>query len=425
MRKRVLLIVLLATALIAGVPGVAALIRAQSGLDAARDLLAHQLWPQARQRLAGYLWLHPHDAQARLLMAEALAKDDALAADFAATEAIACLAQISDDSPLAAEAKTQQGRLYFLVLQKPGRAEELLREAIERGAGLPADRLLWTVLCFTGKSEWSDEVFWRIYEQSSEDERPLRLREWYMNQFFPISAHESLDRMLGVLAPQETPTRMSESQRYLRFRDREPEAPLTHAAVAQWCQQEGDPQFALRVLEAARKELPEANADPFFLSVSIATDLDLGYFDEAQANLERWPQRDRGHSYWKWRGTILDGLLQHEAALEAYDRALALWPGQADWRLHHRRAACLARLKKSQEAEAAQRKTSQVTAMMKPEAHERLRLLLASLDKPEPLAEVVQFYRKLGCDREADGWDRHLRRLHALAGPRVDREAKP
>src|SRR5688572_27338892 len=106
MRKRVILAVLLGAALVAGVPGVAALIRAQTGLDASRDLLAHQLWPQARQRLAGYLWLHPHDAQARLLMAEALAKDDALPAEFAATEAIACLKQIPDDSPLVAEAKT-------------------------------------------------------------------------------------------------------------------------------------------------------------------------------------------------------------------------------------------------------------------------------------------------------------------------------
>jgi tetratricopeptide (TPR) repeat protein len=414
MRKRVAIAVLLVVMFGAGLPAAWAVIRAQGGYRAAEELLAHELWPQARERLASYLWLYPGDAQARMRMAEAFAKDEALPPDEAASQAIRCLAQISDNSPLAAEARLQQGRLCFLILQKPGRAEQLLRKSVELGGSLPAYQLLWTLLNVTGRAEESEDVFWRVYELSSEDERPLRLREWYMNQFFPTTANEPLDRMMGILAPGETPTGITESHRYLRFREREPESPLSHAAAAQWCQHEGDPQFAIRLLDAAAKELPAAASDPFFLSVSIATHLDLGQFDQAQACFQRWPENDRGHAYWKWRAIIMDDVLGHyEEALEAYDQALKLWPGPIDWRLHHRQAGCLARLRKSEDAAAAQDRATQLGTLMKAEAHDRLRADLGSLDDPQPLTEVAQFYHRLGRDREANCWEDYIRRLQA------------
>jgi tetratricopeptide (TPR) repeat protein len=158
---------------------------------------------------------------------------------------------------------------------------------------------------------------------------------------------------MGILAPNEGATRTTESRRYLRFREREPEAAVSHVAVAQWFQEERDPEFAARLLDAAAKEFPSAKSDPFFLSVSIATHLDLGQFDAAQASFRRWPENDRGHAYWKWRAIILDDALgQYEEALAAYDQALALWPGPADWRLRHRQAGCLARLRRPEESAA-------------------------------------------------------------------------
>jgi tetratricopeptide (TPR) repeat protein len=395
------------------------LLRAHTGRSAAEELFEHELWPQARERLAGYLWLYPHDAPARLLLAEALAKDDALSPADAAAQAIDCLESIPDTSPHAAAARLQQGRLCFLILQRPARAEAYLRRSIALEAGLPAELLLWTLLNMTSRPEESEAVFWRVYEQSSEEERPLRLREWYLNQFFPLSANETLDRALGILAPQETPTRMTESRRYLRFREQEPEAPLNHAAVALWCQEEGDPEFALRVLDAAAKELPQAQSDPLFLSTTIAAHIDMGHFEDAETAFRQWPEHDRGQAYWKWRAIVLDEVLhQHAEALAAYERALALWPGPADWRLHHRQAGCLARLRKPDEAAAAKQRAEQVEALMKADVHERLRASLRSLDDATPLAEIIQFYRDLGRDREADAWERHVRRLTALAAKR-------
>jgi tetratricopeptide (TPR) repeat protein len=414
MRKRVLLATLLILALGAGVPTAVVVIRAQSSYSAAEELLAHQLWPQARQRLASYLWLHPQDGPARLLMADALVKDESLLAADSAKLAIECLDKIPDNSPVAAEARLRQGGFYLLLLQQPTRAEQQLRKSIELGGGIPAYQLLWTLLNFSGRSEESEEVFWRVYDLSPPDEQPLRLRDWYLNQFSPLTAHEYLDRQMGILGPQETPTRSTESRRYLRFREREPDAPASHAAVAHWCQQEGDPEFAVRVLEPAAKELPTARSNSFFLAASIASYLDLGQFDKAEDSFQQWPEDDRGHTYWKWRAIILDDVRgEHEAALEAYDRALAMWPGSADWGLQYRKASCQTRLRKLDEAAATKNRIEQLKAIMTGEAQDRRLAALASLENPEALSEVAQFYRALGRNREAEGWEAYIGRLQA------------
>ena len=414
MRKRIVLAALAAALLAAALPAALALYRAHSGYRDAEEMFAHQLWPQAREKLESYLWLHPSDGRARLLMAEAFVRDESMPADESASLAIECLAQIGDDSPQAAEGRFREGGFCFLVLQKPGRGEQLLRRSIELGEGLRARHLLWTLLCFSGRADQTEELFWQVYEESPEEERPFRLREWYLTQFSPVEAHEFLDRQMAILAPHEEPTRTTESRRYLRFREREPESPLGHAALAQWCQEERDPEFAVQLLEAAAKAIPEADSDPFFLSVSIAAHLDLGQFDKAQDCFQRWPEDSRGHAYWKWRAAILDDVQhQHAKALDAYDRAIALWPGAIDWQLHYRQSVCLAQLRRLAEAEAAKERVARIKTQMAPEVHDRLRAALRSLENPQQLTEVAQFYRQLGRDREADCWEAIIERLRS------------
>jgi tetratricopeptide (TPR) repeat protein len=406
-------------ALVAAVPVAWKLADAHGGRAEAGELLAHQLWPQARQRLNDYLWLYPGDGEARLLLAEAFAKDNALPPNQAAELAVACLKSVPDESPHAAEARLQQGRLTFLILQRPVEAEGYLRQAIDLDAGLNAYQLLWTLLCFTGRSDESADVFWKVYELSPEDQQPLRLREWYLKQFFPLTADEGLDQAMGILKPGETPSRITESRRYLRFRDREPGAPQNHAAVANWCQQEGDPEFAVRVLEAAAKTNPAAQSERSFLSATIAAELDLGRFEKAEEAFRHWPAEDRSQAYWRWHAVVHDEALgEPEKALPAYDRALAAWPGPPDWRLHHRRVGCLLRLKKTAEAAVAKERAEAIQSLMDSNSHERMRANLAALDDPQKLAEVIEFYRRVGLPREADAWQRHVTRLTAQAAKR-------
>jgi len=417
MIRRVIIALLIVFAIAALAPAGVVVIHAHTGLADAKDLLAHQLWPQARQRLTSYLWLHSRDWEAHVLLAEACAKDSSLPSEEGATQAIHYLARVPDGAPLASLARLQQGRLTFLILQKPTQAEGLLREAIRLGAGLEAHQLLFTILCMTGRAEESEDTFWKVYELSSDDERPLRLRDWYMSQVFPLTANEPLDRVMGLLGPQESPAPLTESRRFLRFREREPQSPIAHAAVAQWCQDEGDPEFADRVLQAAEKELPHVKSNSFYLSVAIATYLDLGQFQRAQEYFQLWPSGHRGQAYWKWRAIIHDDVLhQYEEALAAYERALTMWPGPLDWRLHFRRLGCLARSKKTAEIPAAKEQADRIQGLMDADLHDRLRTAVGSLDDPAKLAEVVEFYRAIRRDREVKCWERHIQRIQGLAG---------
>jgi tetratricopeptide (TPR) repeat protein len=305
-------------------------------------------------------------------------------------------------------------------LRKPARAEQLLRSAIEIGDDdLAAYQLLWTLLNVTGRAELAESVFWRVYELSPENERPLRLREWYMNQFFPYSATEPLDRMMNVLASGEMATPTTESRRFLRFRESEPEAPLNHAALAQWCQQEGDPSFALRLLDAAAAELDNATHDPFFLATYLATLLDLGEHERAAAYFKKWPDSDRGHLYWKSHAAILDEVEEKpELASQAYERALEIWPGPIDWRLRHRRAACLARIGEAGLAAEERERATAVQKLMNIDTHERFRNALGSIQELEKL-EIVDFYRKLGRNREADCWLEQIQRMRTGESPKA------
>jgi tetratricopeptide (TPR) repeat protein len=409
MKRRLAIAIVLVLLLVAGVPTALAVIHAQRGYLAAEELMQQELWPQARDRLQWFLWLHPGDVQARLLLSDAFVKDEALPVDESAQAAIDCLAQIPDSSPLAAEARFREGGFWFLLLQKPSRAEPLLRRAIDLGMGLKAHQLLWTLLHFTGRGAETEEIFWRIYELTPDEERPLVLREWFLREFFPLPTQEPLDHQMLILAPYEAPTRTSESRRYLRIRERDPQSPASHAAVAQWCQEEGDPEFALRLLEAAAKESPSAKSNRFFLSVSIATHLDLGQFEQAEDCFRRWPEQVRDHSYWKWRAIILDDVQgQFDEALAAYDRALSLWPGSADWGLIHRKANCLARLRRAEEAAQVKERAAEIKTLLRDDSQARVRAAIDDLGNPEQLALVAEFYRRLGRDREADCWQQYI-----------------
>ena len=435
---------------------------AQRGLDTGRELMAFELWPQAREKLKNYLWLHPRDGEAQFLMAESYAKDESLPAAEAAAAAIQQLTRISDTHPRAGEARLRQGQLEFLILHRPIHAERSVRQALELGVDeLPAQQMLWTLYNATGRGELAEEIFWRLYELSPEGDRPERLREWYLSLFFPATACAELDRQMGILGPDEEPTRTTESRRYLRFRESEPQSLINHAALARWCQLEGDLDFAVRLIDAAiqnknlatdaaalptnpttqptsqnRSDLEPAetaspktvpatasdhlsdsllvaesddairgSSNPFYLSTAIGIFLDLGQFDRAKGLFDQWPHADRGHFYWRSRALILDEVLRdHEQALTAYEQALTRWPGPADWRLQFRKAGCLTRLRRTDEADRVREQARQVQSLMVPEAHERLWKALHQVPTPEQLEPLVLFYQTLGRTRETDAW---------------------
>src|SRR5262245_60154886 len=108
-------------------------------------------WALARRQFSQYLGWYRWDQRARLSLAEAFGRDDGLPSGEAAAKAIEQLAQIPDTAREGRRARIQEGRLEFLLLNRPIQAERSLRRAMELDPrGVEAPYLLWFLQEMTG-----------------------------------------------------------------------------------------------------------------------------------------------------------------------------------------------------------------------------------------------------------------------------------
>lgn len=371
-------------------------------------------WGQVRVHLGRFLAIHPTDAGARLLIAEAFLKDEAnLTRDVATDAALRELEQIADASSHGPRARIQEARLRMFVLHQPRAAEERLRRAmaLDPHSG-EAPYLLWKLYDLTGRSDWADDVFWKSYDATPVPNRADRLREWYMSQFFPAYANPELDRLMGFLGEQDQPSLISEFKRLQNFRETEPDSPVALAAVAKWFHVEGDPKFALQLLTEAEPNLRAPYSEPFYVATLVSILIEMGEFERAEAAFRRWPEPHAGYEFQKWQAIIFDEVRQEfEYALGAYGRALAEWPGTADWRLQFRKAQCLARLGRSPEAEAQRNSAKSIEKLMDRDYQSGLRQALGQLTDATQLKKMLAFYQELSCQREVQAWSEVIRDL--------------
>jgi len=375
--------------------------------DVARRAFDRQNWSAARAAVARYLVLHPRNPTALLLMAQTYIRDEKVPQEQAAQRAIEYLQRITDNSTYAVDARTQEAWVRLFMLHTPGRAEEILERAIELDRFAVEPRyLLWKLYDLTGRSNLAEDIVWQVLNLTPEQDRAMRLREWYMSQFFPLTGCMGLDYRLGLLAEGQVPTVDVERERFLLFRNAEPDRALGHAALGRWLTREGMPQVALEVLQLAEKQLPpDQQTSPFFLATMIEVCIDLGKFDDAKSYFARWPAEDRGFEYWRWRGVLAEEVhSDFQGAVEAYDQALRRWPGPVDWRMRVRKANCLARLGRAEEAARVRQEAQHIESQMSNAVHERLRRLLANLNDRAALLAMAEFYRDLGRAREAASW---------------------
>ena len=383
------------------------LVQRQRGFTKASELATFGLWGNARATLGKYLQLHPGDERARLFMAELWVKDDAIPGDESAPQAIAHLDRIPADSPFSNSANILKGRLQFFILHKPFTAEKLFREVIRRDENsLEAHQLLCNVFQMTGRYHLMEPWFWRTYDLSPPAERAVQLRYWYMSQFFPLTVADEMDQLMGFSAA-ATKSRPVELIRFSSFREAEADEPLARAALARWMERVGKLREALEVMQPDKIPVEDLPTDPFFLATLIDLLIGLGEFSQAEERFQQWPGPTDGFDYWRIKAILLEQSQgDFAAALQAYDRALEIWPGPADWRLMHRKAGCLARAKRNEEAITVRARAQAVEQLMKNEVHQRLRYILGSLDNPDYLREMADFYRKLGRTRETAAWMR-------------------
>lgn len=367
------------------------------------------LWPETRVELTRYLRLHPGSDAAHLSFAEACVRDEDLSRTDGIAWATAHLGQVSDASPLAAMARSQEGRLELLLRLRPFRAEQSFRRAIEvNPRAVDPYFMLWKLGDLTGRSHLYEAEFWRVYEASSPAERGGRLREWFMSQFFPATANPELDGVIGSLDAERNAAR-TEARRYIQFRDAEPDGPYGYAALGRWFEQEGDPKFALAMLEKGEREAPAAARDPLFLASMVNALIAVGELERAAAVVDGWSAPRDGYEYWLSVGQIRHELREDLAgALEAYGKALEFWPGPADWRTLNRQATCLNRLRRADEAARLRKRIAKIEALTSDAKLRSLRSALGVIDQPARAQELVDFYRELGRARESRAWEDHV-----------------
>jgi len=388
--------------------------RAQRGLAEAERLLKRNVFSRAREEIDRYLWLHPRDPAALLIAAEILTRDESLEADPAIDRAQALLSRIPDSDEKGPVARVQQARLSFFLKHRPIEAQGLFERAIELDPKfIHARFLLWKLLDLSGRSDSAEPVFWEIFEQTPPADRPYLMREWYLSQFFPASANPLLDIQMGYRDPSKPVQLNPEYRRLKEHLDAEPEQPVNHAALARWFQHDGDHTTALALLELGLK-VPGAEKNPYFLSILLATLFERGELDRAKQFLNGWPDPHEGYEYWRWRGMLADEAdRDYPSAVEAYDRALAIWPGPVDWRTMNRRANCLARMRQSEAATEARKQAKTVEQLMDTDVHIALKEALDDdkLTQPDTVKRFEDFYRNLGREREVHAWQEILNRV--------------
>ncbi|MFM8252079.1 MAG: tetratricopeptide repeat protein [Planctomycetota bacterium] len=384
--------------------------RVEGGLARAEQMAKFGLWSEVRTELSRYLWLHPQREEALLAMAEAYYNDEELPAADATVAARSYLVQVPDDSRFAAMARSMEGRMELFVLNRPQRAEQLFEQALTvNSRAIDPHFMIWKLYDMTGRSHLSEDHFWQVYEVTPQAGRGSRLREWYMSQFFPATANPTLDQLMAVANPRDPNAARTEGDRFVRFRNSEPDRSIGYAALARWFQHEGDAQFAQQVLDEGLEKAVEPGRDPFFVSTQVSIAIALGEFDGLRELIEEWPEPKTGYEYWVTRGNYsqeVEG--DFAAAVESYDEALKYWPGQVDWRTLNRKASCLARLKRDADLARLRERIKVVESLTDNKLHVSLRAALGAIDDPEKLQALQDFYERLERPREAAGWREYI-----------------
>jgi tetratricopeptide (TPR) repeat protein len=275
--------------------------------------------------------------------------------------------------------------------------------------------MLWKVLNMTGRPHLTEALFWQVYELTPPQERPLRLREWYLSEFSTGSEVAPFDQSMGFLEESEKPSALVEFKRLQQFVLAEPESPIPGAAVARLFLDENLREKSREALQQI-DTLEGAYEEPYYIATRFRVLLEFGEFDAAESCFSQWPEPRSGFEYWKYKAIVLDEIRhEDEAAIAAYDRALQVWPGCSDWQLMFRKAHCLNRLGRNLEADQLRAKAAVIEKLMERAVHVQLRQALIHLNDPAAVGEVVEFYEKLGRTHEVDAWNRHRQQL--LGGP--------
>lgn len=384
-----------------------------SHVSDAETMIEQERFREARLLLRKTLWWSPQHARANLIMAKALSLDPLLSPPGdpeselrVVKEALEHLNRVSDDSPEAARAHSQAARIEFLVLRRPGAALERIERCLERDPKM-VDALILKMRIYSmlGRAHRAESTLWQVLALLEPGEQAEVLRDWFMDEFFGLTANFVRDRNMGFLGPDQTPNARTLADRYTFFMREEPESVYGYVAIARWFLVEGEPETAKELLDRALANAKEAASDPLLLAVAIDTLDELGRIEQAERFLDIWPEPRDDYDWWRAKAIVEHKVRRNLPEAEAaYRKALQRWPGQIDWRTRNFLAGCLRESGKTDEAVAETERADAIERLMHEDVQTALRNAMNKLDSPEGLKLVVKFYRDLEMSREADAW---------------------
>jgi tetratricopeptide (TPR) repeat protein len=342
------------------------------------------------------------------------------------TLAIKQLQFIPRESPHFSAARVQEARMWLFAGLRPNRADALLREALAADSEqVEAHYTLWKLFDLTGRSHLAEPHFRAVLKAAPVEQRPMRLREWYMSQFYPATANLEIDQLMGFFDPRGTQNTVTELRRMEAFRDREPKSALNHAAAAKWYSLEGNPKHALELLQTALDVADAPLQEPYFVATLTQVLFDLGEFDRALKYFRTWPGERSGYEFTRLEAMLADEVERDfERAIRGYRQVIAAWPGQADWRIQFRLARCLAKSGDESAAEKMRSQAKEIELLMEESVHSPLRAMLKSPDQLEICERMTQFYEQLGLAFEAQQWRDQVVRQRQMSG-RAERTQTP
>ena len=420
MKNRVWTLAVLAILGVGGYFGYSQVTRhwARQAMQRAELAMRRRNWTSARIEVSNYLQVFPQDDAARLHLAEAYFKDSTLDSMRAVSAAIEQLRLIPRTSPQWPAACVQEARMNLFAQLQPHRAELLLRDMLATDPdNVDGNYVLWKLYDLTGRSHLAEPNFRKVLAKTPEAQRPFRLREWYLSQFYPATANPELDQLMGFYDPSEKRSAVTELRRLEAFRQSEPKSALNHAAVARWYSLEGDPKTSLRLLQQALDVTDTPLQDSFFVATLTQVLFDLGEFDNATKVYGAWPGERSGYEYARLGAILADEVdRDYDRAIRNYRDIISIWPGQADWRIQYRTARCLAKIGDETAAESTRLRAKKIELLMEEDIHAPLRRLLATPDQLEACDQMMQFYEQLGLEFEATQWREQFDRLPRDSG---------
>jgi hypothetical protein len=347
--------------------------------------------------------------------------------DHAISVAIEQMRFIPRTSPHWPAACVQESRMNLFAQLQPHRAELLLREMLTTHPdNADGNYVLWKLYDLTGRSHLAEPHFRKVLAVTPAEQRPFRLREWYLSQFYPATANPELDQLMGFYDASEKRSGVTELRRLEAFRDSEPKSAQNHAAVARWYSLEGDPKTSLRLLQQALEATDAPLQDQFFVATLTQVLFDLGEFENTKKYYAAWPGERTGYEYFRLGAILADEVEQdYDRAIRGYRQVISVWPGQADWRIQYKLARCLIKSGDDDAAEVTRQKAKKVELLMEEDVHAPLRQLLASPDKLEICKRMTQFYEQLELEFEAKQWSEQLDRIRRNSDRTTEPHVKP